>query len=44
MAEPRPESSPAPANDSSPSPLASGIWHNWTTDAAVKRSLIAYDH
>ncbi|MBB6440268.1 hypothetical protein HNQ79_006783 [Streptomyces candidus] len=24
--------------------LAAGIWHNWTTDAAVKRSLIAYDH
>ncbi len=24
--------------------LAVGIWHNWTTGAAVKRSLIAYDH
>ncbi|MFD5879391.1 IS982 family transposase, partial [Streptomyces yangpuensis] len=24
--------------------LAAGIWHNWTTGAAVKRSLIAYDH
>ncbi|MFF7717529.1 IS982 family transposase, partial [Streptomyces sp. NPDC007988] len=24
--------------------LAAGIWHNWTTNAAIKRSLIAYDH
>ncbi|MEU9503124.1 IS982 family transposase [Streptomyces sp. NPDC048196] len=24
--------------------LASAIWHNWTTDAKIKRSLIAYDH
>lgn len=24
--------------------LAAGIWHNWTTGAPVKRSLIAYDH
>jgi hypothetical protein len=24
--------------------LAAAIWHNWTTDAPVKRSLIAYDH
>jgi hypothetical protein len=24
--------------------LAAGIWHNWTTGAARKRSLIAYDH
>ncbi|MYX27038.1 IS982 family transposase, partial [Streptomyces sp. SID8381] len=24
--------------------LATAIWHNWTTGAAVKRSLIAYDH
>ena len=24
--------------------LAAGIWHNWTTDIARKRSLIAYDH
>ncbi len=23
--------------------LAAGIWHNWTTGAKVKRSLIAYD-
>jgi len=24
--------------------LATGIWHNWNTDATHKRSLIAYDH
>jgi hypothetical protein len=24
--------------------LAAAIWHNWNTDAPVKRSLIAYDH
>jgi hypothetical protein len=24
--------------------LAAGIWHNWTTGATAKRSLIAYDH
>jgi len=24
--------------------LATAIWHNWATDAPVKRSLIAYDH
>ena len=24
--------------------LATGIWHNWTTDQTSKRSLIAYDH
>jgi Transposase DDE domain len=24
--------------------LAAAIWHNWTTDAPVKRSLTAYDH
>ncbi|MFZ0788552.1 MAG: IS982 family transposase [Chromatiaceae bacterium] len=24
--------------------LAAGIWHNWTTGATSKRSLIAYDH
>jgi hypothetical protein len=24
--------------------LAAAIWHNWLTDAPVKRSLIAYDH
>ncbi|MEU5839361.1 IS982 family transposase [Streptomyces diacarni] len=24
--------------------LAASIWHNWTTDAKIKRSLIAYDH
>ncbi|MFJ3595381.1 IS982 family transposase [Streptomyces sp. NPDC090126] len=24
--------------------LAAGIWHNWTTGAPTKRSLIAYDH
>ena len=24
--------------------LAAAIWHNWRTDAPVKRSLIAYDH
>ncbi len=24
--------------------LAAGIWHNWATNAPVKRSLIAYDH
>lgn len=24
--------------------MAAGIWHNWTTGAACKRSLIAYDH
>jgi hypothetical protein len=24
--------------------LAAAIWHNWRIDAAVKRSLIAYDH
>lgn len=24
--------------------LAVSIWHNWITDAKVKRSLIAYDH
>lgn len=24
--------------------LAAAIWHNWCTDAPVKRSLIAYDH
>jgi hypothetical protein len=24
--------------------LATAIWHNWNTGAAVKRSLIAYDH
>jgi transposase len=24
--------------------LAAAIWHNWKTDAPVKRSLIAYDH
>ncbi|MEU5241691.1 IS982 family transposase, partial [Streptomyces lydicus] len=24
--------------------LAAAIWHNWTTDAKTKRSLIAYDH
>jgi transposase len=24
--------------------LAAAIWHNWTTGAQVKRSLIAYDH
>jgi hypothetical protein len=24
--------------------LAAAIWHNWATDAPVKRSLIAYDH
>jgi hypothetical protein len=23
---------------------AAAIWHNWRTDAPVKRSLIAYDH
>ncbi|MCX5065478.1 hypothetical protein OOJ91_06250 [Micromonospora lupini] len=26
------------------SPLNAAIWHNWTIDAPVKRSLIAYDH
>jgi hypothetical protein len=25
-------------------PLAAAIWHNWATDAPIKRSLIAYDH
>jgi len=24
--------------------MAAGIWHNWTTGATHKRSLIAYDH
>ncbi|AXK35893.1 hypothetical protein DVA86_28000 [Streptomyces armeniacus] len=24
--------------------LATAIWHNWTTGARSKRSLIAYDH
>jgi hypothetical protein len=24
--------------------MAAAIWHNWETDAPVKRSLIAYDH
>ena len=24
--------------------LATAIWHNWTTNAPIKRSLIAYDH
>ncbi|OPF72779.1 IS982 family transposase, partial [Streptomyces antioxidans] len=24
--------------------LAAAIWHNWTTGAEAKRSLIAYDH
>lgn len=24
--------------------MATAIWHNWKTDAPVKRSLIAYDH
>lgn len=24
--------------------MAAGIWHNWRTDAPIKRSLIAYDH
>jgi Transposase DDE domain len=24
--------------------LAAAIWHNWRTDAPVKRSLVAYDH
>jgi hypothetical protein len=24
--------------------LAAAIWHNWHTDAPIKRSLIAYDH
>lgn len=24
--------------------LNAAIWHNWTIDAPVKRSLIAYDH
>ena len=24
--------------------MAAGIWHNWTTGAPSKRSLIAYDH
>lgn len=24
--------------------LAAAIWHNWTTNAKIKRSLIAYDH
>ncbi|MEU5303649.1 IS982 family transposase, partial [Streptomyces noursei] len=24
--------------------LATVIWHNWTTNAPAKRSLIAYDH
>lgn len=24
--------------------MAAGIWHNWVTDVAAKRSLIAYDH
>jgi hypothetical protein len=24
--------------------LAAGIWHNWTIDAKIKRSLIVYDH
>lgn len=24
--------------------MATGIWHNWTTSATSKRSLIAYDH
>ncbi|GAA4387255.1 hypothetical protein GCM10023147_11410 [Tsukamurella soli] len=24
--------------------MAAAIWHNWKTDAPVKRSLIAYDH
>ena len=24
--------------------LATAIWHNWATNAPVKRSLIAYDH
>ncbi|MGI5262186.1 IS982 family transposase [Streptomyces angustmyceticus] len=24
--------------------LAAAIWHNWTTGAKIKRSLIAYDH
>lgn len=24
--------------------LAAAIWHNWATDAPIKRSLIAYDH
>lgn len=24
--------------------LATGIWHNWTTETTSKRSLIAYDH
>ncbi|HEY2764771.1 MAG TPA: IS982 family transposase, partial [Pseudonocardiaceae bacterium] len=24
--------------------LAAAIWHNWATNAPVKRSLIPYDH
>ncbi|MFB9452318.1 IS982 family transposase, partial [Streptomyces antimycoticus] len=24
--------------------LAASVWHNWTTGAKIKRSLIAYDH
>jgi hypothetical protein len=24
--------------------VAAAIWHNWATNAPVKRSLIAYDH
>ncbi|HET6504555.1 MAG TPA: IS982 family transposase, partial [Amycolatopsis sp.] len=24
--------------------LNAAVWHNWTTGAHVKRSLIAYDH
>jgi len=24
--------------------MSAAIWHNWRTDAPVKRSLIAYDH
>ena len=24
--------------------LATAIWHNWTINAEIKRSLITYDH
>jgi hypothetical protein len=24
--------------------MAAAIWHNWTTNEPVKRSLTAYDH
>ncbi|MFF7882754.1 hypothetical protein ACH40F_09885 [Streptomyces sp. NPDC020794] len=44
MPQPLPEFSPASANASSPWQPAAASWHNWTTDAKVKRSLIAYDH